>query len=826
MKTASIILPLTVIAMTVFSGNAFAGDSVREKVLINNGWSFSLGYAGDMQRDFTHGTEYFTYVTKVMSNNGNKGPVSLEFDDSSWQVVNLPHDWVVDLPYSGEASHSHGYKCIGWKYPETSVGWYRKKIFIPEEDKGKRILIEFEGIFRDSEVFCNSIYMGHERSGYASTVYDMTEYVKYGEENLITVRADASLEEGWFYEGAGIYRNVYLHKTAQTAIEPYGVMLRDYRFNPDRSSCTVVSEVKVGKVGAEREYLIAQTLLDADGRSVATAFSDQDKPLMELQVNAPRLWSIDDPYLYTLRTCIYKGGYSIENLLDEYDVRIGIRSIDFDPQNGFLLNGWRVELKGCDLHLDHAGVGVAVPDELWRYRLETLKSYGFNAIRSSHNPASPAMLDLCDELGIVVIDENRMFGINTEHFDLMERMIRRDVNHPSVILWSIGNEEWAVEYDPIGRDIARRMVDFVHSIDNTRPVTYGNCGGREAVLACDVFGYNYVVQNAIEVFHVKYPDHCAVGTEETTGSGTRGKYTTDRSKGWFLSHNRTGVAQDKTNGSDAGMQSTPDGKILNVIERGWKYFAARPWLGGLFYWTGFDYRGEPSPLSWPATGSQFGIFDYCGFPKDEAFYLKSCWVDEPMVHVAPSWGAAGAVEGQTVDLWIYSNCDAVQLSLNGKSLGRKDMPKYGHISWPVAYKSGKLVATGMKNGRKVTEQVLETPGYATALVCKPSKTTLRPDGQDVVVLDFTVVDDKGREVPDADLPLAVSVSSNITILGWGNGDPGFKVVERPVAGTTGPFSIQTFSGKVQLLVRSVEGASGLATVSIVGLDSEMITLHY
>ena len=703
---------------------------------------------------------------------------------------------------------------------------YKKEIdglIFPEP---RQILIEFDGIFRDSQVFCNSIYMGHERSGYASTVYDMTEYVKYGQENLITVRADASLEEGWFYEGAGIYRNVYLHKTAQTAIEPYGVMLRDYRFNPDRSSCTVVSEVKVGKVGAEREYLIAQTLLDADGRSVATAFSDQDKPLMELQVNAPRLWSIDDPYLYTLRTCIYKGGYSIENLLDEYDVRIGIRSIDFDPKNGFLLNGWRVELKGCDLHLDHAGVGVAVPDELWRYRLETLKSYGFNAIRSSHNPASPAMLDLCDELGIVVIDENRMFGINTEHFDLMERMIRRDVNHPSVILWSIGNEEWAVEYDPIGRDIARRMVDFVHSIDNTRPVTYGNCGGREAVLACDVFGYNYVVQNAIEEFHVKYPDHCAVGTEETTGSGTRGKYTTDRSKGWFLSHNRTGVAQDKTNGSDAGMQSTPDGKILNVIERGWKYFAARPWLGGLAYWTGFDYRGEPSPLSWPATGSQFGIFDYCGFPKDEAFYLKSCWVNEPMVHVAPSWGAAGAVEGQTVDLWIYSNCDAVQLSLNGKSLGRKDMPKYGHISWPVAYKSGKLVATGLKNGRKVTEQVLETPGYATALVCKPSKTTLRPDGQDVVVLDFTVVDDKGREVPDADLPLAVSVSSNITILGWGNGDPGFKVVERPVAGTTGPFSIQTFSGKVQLLVRSVEGASGLATVSIVGLDSEMITLHY
>ena len=818
------ILP-AVVLLTVFPLISTAGDSAREKILINNGWSFSLGYAGDRQLDFTHGTEYFTYVTKVLSNNGNNGPVSPQFDDSSWQKVSLPHDWVVDLPYSEDASHSHGYKCIGWKYPGTSVGWYRKKLFIPEEDRGKRILIEFEGIFRDSEVFCNGIYMGHERSGYASKVYDMTEYVDFGKENLITVRADASLEEGWFYEGAGIYRNVYLHKTSRTAVEPYGVTLKDYRFTPDRSSCTVVSEVKVGKVGAEREYLIAQTLLDSTGRSVATAFSDQDHTLMELQVTDPVLWSIDNPYLYTLRTCIYKGGYAIEDLLDEYDVRIGIRSIDFDPQDGFLLNGWRVELKGCDLHLDHAGVGTGVPDELWRYKLEQLKQYGFNAIRSSHNPASPAMLDLCDELGFVVIDENRMFGVNDEHFDLLERMIRRDVNHPSVILWSIGNEEWAVEYAPIGRNIAQRMVDFVHSIDATRPVTYGNCSGREAVLACDVFGYNYIAQNAIEEFHVKYPDHCAVGTEETTGSGTRGKYVTDAGKGWMVSLNRSGVAPDGIDGSDKGMQTTPDGQILNVIERGWKYYAERPWLGGLFYWTGFDYRGEPSPLSWPATGSQFGILDYCGFPKDEAFYLKSCWTDEPMVYVAPTWGS-GVVAGQTVDLWIYSNCDQLQLSLNGRSLGRRDMPKYGHLSWPVVYKSGKLTVTGYDGGKKAVTQVLEAPGYATSVVCKPSKTALRPDGQDVVVLDFTVVDEKGREVPDADIPLAVTVSSNLAILGWGNGDPGFKLMERPVVGASGAFSIQTFSGKVQLLLRSVEGASGLATVSVVGLDSEMITLHY
>ena len=802
-----------------------AGNSVRDKVLFNNGWSFSLGYAGDMAKDFSHGTEYFSYVAKILSNNGNEGPVSPSFDDSSWQKVSLPHDWVVDLPFAAEASHSHGYKCVGWRYPASSVGWYRKKFNVPESDRGKRILIEFEGIFRDSEVFCNGIYLGHERSGYASSVYDLTEYLDYGADNLITVRVDASLEEGWYYEGAGIYRNVYLHKTGKTAIEPYGVSLKEYRFNPSRTACTVVSEIRVGKVGAESGYLVAQTLLDADGKSVATVFSDSSASVLELEVSSPRLWSVDNPYLYTLRTCLYKGDYGIENLLDEYDVRIGIRSADFDPRQGFLLNGYRVELKGCDLHLDHAGVGTGVPDELWRYKLLQLKKYGFNAIRSAHNPASPAMLDLCDELGFLVIDENRMMGTGREHFDLVERMIRRDVNHPSVILWSIGNEEWAVEYGPKGRDIAGRMTDFIHSIDSTRPVTYGNCGGRDTLPGVDVFGYNYIVQNPIEDFRTRYPDHAAIGTEETTGSGTRGVYVTDADKGRMVSLNRSGVDRDGTNGSDSGMQFTPAGHVLNVIERGWKYYSSRPWLGGLFYWTGFDYRGEPSPLSWPATGSQFGILDYCGFPKDEAFYLKSCWVDEPMVYVAPSWGL-NTYEGRPVDLWVYSNCDEVQLTLNGKSLGKKSVPRYGHISWPVTYKSGKLVATGLKNGKKIVEQVLETPGMPVSLRVESSKQTLRPDGQDVVVLDFTVLDEKGREVPGAAVALSVSVSSNIRILGWGNGDPAFKVLERPVAGTPGPFSIQTFSGKAQLLLCSVEGASGHATVSVAGLDCGTIVLNY
>ena len=796
----------------------------REKVLINNDWTFSYGHAGDRQKDFTHGTEYFTYVTKARSNNGSQAPQMPDFDDSGWQKVSLPHDWVVDLPYSGDASHSHGYKCIGWKYPETSVGWYRKHLFIPEEYRGSRLAVEFEGIFRDSEVFCNGIYMGHERSGYASSVYDITEYIEYGKDNVIAVRADASLEEGWFYEGAGIYRNVYLHRTSQTAVVPYGVQVKEYRFNEDRSRCVIVSDVAVDPLAKDDDVVIVQTLLDPDGRSAGSAFAEKGSSSVELEAVNPILWSADAPYLYTLRTCLYKGDIASENLLDQYDLKIGVRQIEFGPQ-GFLLNGRRTVFKGCDLHLDQAGVGAAVPDALWRYKLLELKKYGFNAIRSSHNPASPAMLDLCDELGFLVIDENRCLGVNDEHLDLLERMIRRDSHHPSVVLWSIGNEEWAVEYSPTGRNIARRMVDFVHSIDPSRPVTYGNCSGDEMTHEMDVMGYNYVVQNYTEKYHGLHPERAVLATEETSGCGTRGVYATDAKTGAMLSLNRSGVDRDSINGSDdAGIQFNPHGKVLNVIERGWKYAAERPWNAGVCYWTGFDYRGEPNPMSWPATGSQFGILDYCAYPKDEAFYLKSCWVDEPMVYASPDWRARP--EGENVDVWIYSNCDEVQLFLNGKPLGRRPMPRYGHISWPVKYKAGKLEARGFVNGKKAASFVVETPDAPASLDVKVSTTSLASDGQDVAVLDLTVLDANGRTVPDACVTLAVNVSDNVTLLGWGNGDPGFKVVERPVPGTKGAFSIKTFSGRAQVLVRSVEGASGQALVSIVGLDCQPVRISY
>ncbi len=739
-------------------------DGFRE--LLNNGWVFSLGDASSMKKDFTHGTEYFTYFSKAGTAGQSKSPIMQNFDDSGWREVNLPHDWVVDLPYSKDASHSHGYKCVGWNYPENSVGWYRKHLAIPAEDYGKQVSIEFEGIFRDSEVFCNGFYLGHERSGYASMVYDLSPYLTYGVDNVITVRCDASTEEGWYYEGAGIYRNVWLRKAGPVAVRPYSLDMTGGfpKFETVMASDTL-DRTKV---------MTVITLFDAEGNKVKTydhliTFEYKNGFAVTAPDNAPdHLWSLEDPYLYTVEIRLYYDGI----LSDERKCRFGVRRIEFSPTEGFLLNGKQVKLKGCDLHLDHAGVGVGVPDELWRYRLTQLKKYGFNAIRSSHNPASPAMLDLCDEMGFLVIDENRQLGVNEEQLTQLHRMIERDRNHPSVILWSIGNEEWSVEGIEAGTRIARKMSEYVHGIDPTRPTNYGSSGGRELVKGVDVFGYNYIVQNPVDEYHRRFPDHCAVGTEETSGAGTRGKYATVPEEGWMTPLNRVDTL----------------GRI-NVIEHGWKFYKERPWTGGLFYWTGQDYRGEPNPMVWPATGSQFGILDYCCFPKDEAFYLKAAWQDEPTVHIC------GPYKGE---VWVYSNCDEVRLSADGRNLGKKNMPKDGHLAWKVG-DAKRFTATGYIKGKKVTTD--EYPAVASGTTLTLSKEWLKADGQDVVVIDI----DSPAETLDVDV-------TGATFLGWGNGNPGFKETERPTAGNT--ITIKPFSGKAQVIVRSVENSNAPVTVRV------------
>ena len=721
---------LLIVAAFLAAGAAAA----QTQTALHEGWKFAFGNAADPAKDFGCGTEYFNYLTKANSIH-NEGPYTLKFDDSAWQDVTVPHDWAATLPFALEASHSHGYKTVGWKYPETSVGWYRLKLDLSKAHKDRHYELRLDGIFRSSTVWFNGYYMGTEPSGYAVQTYDITPYINFGGDNLLCVRADASLEEGWFYEGAGIYRNAWLVETGPVHPVQGGI------FTEWVDGTLIVRAETANDSSEEASPKLTFRLLTADGEEVArgtdsvdllpgeTAIAEATFPIAN-----PRLWDVKDPYLYTLETTIGA---------DTYRTPVGIRTAEFNAADGFLLNGRKVTLKGVNLHQDHAGVGAAMPDGLIEWRVRQLLKIGVNAIRCSHNPATPALLDVCDRLGVLVIDENRLMGVNAEHRRLLENMVRWGRQHPSVVLWSIGNEEWGLENDERGSKVARRMQDYVHLLDPTRQTTLANAGGGVMFQEADVKGYNYIRQNDVDRRHANHPEWIAYGSEETTGCGTRGVYYPE--PGRMPSINRTG---------------TPE----NVIERGWQYYRDNPWTGGVFFWTGIDYRGEPNPLSYPSHDSEFGILDYCGFWKDEAWYLKAAWTREPIVHIFPHWNLSGH-EGETVEIWAYSNCDEVQLSVNGKNLGRKKMPADGHLKWEAKYKPGKLVATGFVGGKKVASETVETSGPAVKAVA-----VCETVGNNTIV-NVELQDKKGRFVPDACNVITLSMTGHGRIIGSGNGDP-------------------------------------------------------
>lgn len=783
---------------------AMSAQSLRERILFDEDWQFAFGNASDPAKDFGCGTEYFNYLTKAASIH-NEGPYSPKFDAAKWGVewktVKLPHDWVVDLPYAAEASHSHGYKTVGYKYPETSVGWYRKTFTIPAEDFGKHLYLQFDGIFRDARVWVNGFYLGHEPSGYAAQVYDISEYLNYDAENVVAVRADATLEEGWFYEGAGIYRHVWLNKVAPVHVAPFGTFVHADLAAPF-TQATLHVEATVQNQGLETsDARLCHVLLDAEGREVARCEAQaqgilpksKQQTKAQMVVENPQLWDTEHPYIYKVKTEVRQNG----KLVDVYETPVGIRHIKFDADRGFLLNGKQVKLKGVNMHQDHAGVGAGIPDALQVYRLKELKKMGCNAYRSSHNPMTPEMLDACDSLGILVVEENRLTGVNEEHIRLLQRMIERDRNHPSVILWSVGNEEWGIEWKDNGTWIAASMREYCHRFDPTREMCVASSSGPHILIPADVAGYNYILQNPVEEHRVNYPQRKAIGSEETSGCGTRGIYFDEHDKGLMVAHNR------KVHGPDS---------IYNCIERGWKFYDERPWLGGLFYWTGFDYRGEPNPMKFPATGSQFGILDYCGFPKDEAYYLKSWWTDEPVLHLFPHWNLQGH-EGETVDVWVYSNCEEVELIVNGQKMGRKAMPKNGHLEWKAVYRPGKVKAIGYKNGRKILTQVVETTGEVAAIQLTADRAELRADNQDVSVVRVELQDRKGRFVPTACQNLKLKVDGPIRILGVGNGDPAYQASERPADSEARTYQVKSFNGLAQVLLQSTHEA-GKATLTV------------
>ena len=792
-------------------------QSNAQRVVENfdNGWHFHFGNAASPAKDFGCGTEYFNYLTKAASIH-NEGPYSEKFQESGWQEVCLPHDFVVDLPFSREASHSHGYKQVGYKYPETSVGWYRKTFRVEESDKGKHFEILFDGVFRDSRVWVNGFYCGGERSGYLSQCYDISDYLNYGGENIVCVRADATLEEGWFYEGGGIYRHVWLTKTSPVHIANDGVAFCSRFLNGDysRALLSVTAEVRnLSRCSQDAEIRVC--LLDKEGREVTSAKGCGKKEVRpsytvdygaELTVETPRLWSTECPYLYTLRTEVLCQGETV----DVKETKVGIREVVFHKDRGLLLNGKEVKIKGVNMHQDNAGVGAAIPDALQLWRIRKLQEFGCNAYRASHNPMSPAVLDVCDSLGILVISENRLSGSSEYAIGSLQKMIRRDRNHPSIILWSVGNEEWGLEWNEKGERVAATMRDYCHQFDPSREMTFATSGGPTVEVPVDVAGYNYIVQNPIEEHRRNYPERKCYGSEETTGCGTRGIYFDDPEGRWMKSLNRA------PNGKDS---------VMNCIERGWKFYAERPWAAGCFYWTGFDYRGEPNPLKFPAVGSEFGVLDYAGFPKDEAWYLKAWWTTETVLHLLPHWNLKGH-EGETVSIWAYSNCDEVELFVNGHSLGRKKMPLNGHLEWTAVYQPGKIMAVGYRNGKKVKREVVETTGAAFAIDLSADRSEIAADGSDVSVVTVAVRDKKGRVVPDACNEITIEVAGDIRILGTGNGDPADHSPERPLEAASRQFRMKVFNGYARLFLQSgTTPSSASVTVRGDGIKEKVLTIR-
>lgn len=779
----------------------------RERILIDDDWRFAFGHAADASKDFNFS------IAPIYSKSGKAETTAIarDFDDSSWRKLNLPHDWAVELPFVESDNFdvmAHGYKPVGGLFPETSIGWYRKSFSIQPSDSGRRFTIQFDGVFRDSRVWLNGFYLGNNESGYVGQTYDITDYVDFKKPNVLVVRVDATQYEGWFYEGAGIYRHVWLNKFANTHLGD-GFFIRS---EVTGKNAIVNVEIPVanssydnfqGSAIVKVKNRNGHVLVTSDPLTVNLNPSSTVTLAAALQLNEIILWSLENPYLYELEIDLSKGN----QLIDRRTERFGVRTIQVDAVKGLTLNGKHIKVRGVNCHQDHAGVGSALPDYLQYYRIRLLKEMGVNAYRTSHNAPTPELLEACDSLGMLVMDETRLLNSSPEYLDQMERIVIRDRNHPSVYMWSIGNEEGYLQTNSTGKRIALTMLDRLKRIDPTRTATYaadlGNVwtGVNEVI---PVRGFNYR-EKFVVPYHNDHPDQPVVGTEMGSTVTTRGIYAVDSVKGYV-----------------------PDQDIsapwwASTAEAWWPIAADNDWFMGGFIWTGFDYRGEPTPFKWPNVNSHFGVMDMCGFPKNIYYYYKSWWSDEDVIHISPHWNWKGQ-EGKVIDVWVNSNAEEVELFLNKKSLGKKAMPRNSHLKWQVPYQPGVLVAVG-KRGNKKFETRMETSGPAAKLLLSVDQSSLLPDGNDATVVNVSVVDSRGRIVPDASNEIHFRLDGPGKILGGGNGDPSSH--EQDVASNPHSYQRKLFGGRAQIIVQSLpqngviqikassnELTNGIATIQV------------
>ena len=777
-----------IIALTVFGfSNVLAKDSERsrERLLMDFNWKFQLV---DQQR-----------------------AEQTSFDDSDWRQLNIPHDWSIEGEYSKEepTGGSGGYLPSG-------IGWYRGHFQMTKDDLSKIIWIEFDGVYMNSNVWLNGHHLGNYPYGYSSFYYDLSTYFVEGE-NVIAVRVDNSKQPNTrWYSGSGIYRHVWLVKIDPLHIAHWGIYTTTPFVSLDSARINIKTKIE-NQDKETRQGKLQIFLIDNNGNEVAqteSSFSVESGGSSEinqqLKVSSPKLWSIENPNMYKLHSIIYDGNKKI----DEVTTDIGIRKIEYDVDRGFFLNGKHIKMNGVCLHHDGGCVGAAVPEAVWERRLKKLKEMGCNAIRTSHNPPAPEFLDLCDRMGFLVMDEafdewtygKRKYGYH-DYFDKwvdkdLTAMIQRDRNHPSIVIWSVGNEI-PEQKDPKGTELLKPLIDICHSEDPTRLVTSAldniAADGGATTLGfmnmLDIVGYNYVDRwhKRRELYYSidrhDHPNWKMIGTESISNSGgIRGEYS--------FGDDTSSVQPDRDFWMSESILNNKSHRFLPSYnywmvesEQLYKFVRTRDYVIGDFMWTGIDYLGESN---WPNKNASFGVLDLCGFPKDGYYFYQSQWTDKPMIHLFPHWNWKSR-EGQVIPVLCYTNCDAVELFLNGKSFGEKrlEFPRPGtsggwnkydkprvfpttsdlHLQWDVPYEPGTLKAVGKKDGKIVYTEEIKTTGAPYAIQLNVYKDTIVSNAQDVAQIEVRIVDSEGNVVPTANNLVTFSVGGEGKIIGVDNGNP-------------------------------------------------------
>jgi beta-galactosidase len=759
------------------------------------------------------------------------GAEAPDFNDTNWRTLNLPHDWSIE----GEFKQDAITKGAGGYLP-TGIGWYRKHFNLSSIGKGQQFWIEFDGVYMNSDVWINGQHLGKHPYGYTSFCYDLTPYIKKGE-NIIAVRIDNSLQpNSRWYSGSGIYRHVWLNITGPVHISQWGT----YITTPVAEASSSTVEVRTSlenNLKVVKNLVLRSEVINGSGKEVAvvetpvTIASDGKADVKQtIRVDAPELWSLETPSMYTLKSIVLEGTKPI----DSYSSAFGIRKIEYDTGKGFFLNGKHIKMNGVCLHHDAGCLGAAVPEQAWARRLQLLKEMGSNAIRTSHNPPAPEFLDLCDKLGFLVMDEifdewvekKGQVGFGYHIFfdewwesDLLS-MIYRDRNHPSIVIWSAGNEvpDQVVEN---GSEVMRKIAETFHKEDPTRPVTQANdriaAGDGPVKLPFlelqDIVGYNYVDrwnerrELYYSVDHHDHPDWKMIGTENVSVGGIRGQYSlvTDQSD------RRPGRSRDYRLG-------------MIQAEQLWKFTSVNDYVIGDFMWTGIDYLGE---AMWPNKNSGSGVIDLCGFPKDGYYFYQSQWTEKPVVHIFPHWNWTGN-EGKVIPVIAYTNCDTAELFLNGRSFGKKSyvFPQQGHskswngyerpyiapttsdlhLSWDVPYEPGTLEIVGRKDGRTITAEVRTTSAPA-AIRLTADRTNISADMQDIANVRVEIVDENGLVVPDANNLIEFKVEGEGVLIGTDNGNPQDKTQMKSK-------QRNAFNGLALAVIQSTEKSGNIRLIAV------------